>query len=225
MSFLSLRLARRSTTPAGSLIPLRRLTVKLFTRCNPMMQGAKAGNKTAQQFRDAALPWLDDAYAFAQVLMRTEADAEQAVQDCYLRALRQFDGFRGTAIRPWLLAILKTVCQEKLGEMLGRRGSPTDDAGNKETSGRRAPPTIRQLVDDLPAPLGEVIALREMIDLSYKEIAEVAGVPVTTVISRIAEARDLLLAARRAAQASAEPAAARPAGGASKLTVYRPNAC
>ena len=82
-------------TPAESLIPLRRLTGKLFTRCNPMMRSAKAGNKTAQQFRDAALPWLDDAYAFAQVLMRTEADAEQAVQDCYLRAQRQFDGFRG----------------------------------------------------------------------------------------------------------------------------------
>ncbi|WP_249132569.1 MULTISPECIES: sigma factor-like helix-turn-helix DNA-binding protein [unclassified Bradyrhizobium] len=189
------------------------------------MRGAKAGNKTAQQFRDAALPWLDDAYAFAQVLMRTEADAEQAVQDCYLRALRQFGGFRGTAIRPWLLAILKAVCQEKLGEELGRRGSPTDDAGIKETSSRRAPATIRQLVDDLPAPLGEVIALREMIDLSYKEIAEVTGVPVTTVMARIAEARGLLLAARRAAQASATPAAARPAGGAAKLTVYRPNAC
>ncbi|WP_342713244.1 sigma factor-like helix-turn-helix DNA-binding protein [Bradyrhizobium sp. B124] len=189
------------------------------------MRGAKAGNKTAQQFRDAALPWLDDAYAFAQVLMRTEADAEQAVQDCYLRALRQFGGFRGTAIRPWLLAILKAVCQEKLGEELGRRGSPTDDAGTKETSSRRAPATIRQLVDDLPAPLGEVIALREMIDLSYKEIAEVTGVPVTTVMARIAEARGLLLAARRAAQASATPAAARPAGGAAKLTVYRPNAC
>ncbi|MCC8962658.1 hypothetical protein H8A95_10145 [Bradyrhizobium sp. Pear76] len=184
-----------------------------------MMRSAKAGNKAAQQFRDAALPWLDDAYAFAQILMRTEVDAEQAVQDCYLRALRQFDGVRGPAVRPWLLAILKTVCQEKLGDMLGRRGPPTDEAGTKEKSGRRALPTIRQLVDDLPAPLGEVIALREMIDLSYKEIAEVTGVPVTTVMSRIAEARGLLLAARRTTQASAEPAAARPAGGPSELTV------
>ncbi|MES5481331.1 sigma factor-like helix-turn-helix DNA-binding protein [Bradyrhizobium sp. INPA03-11B] len=225
MSFLSLRLARRSTTPAGSLIPLRRLTVKLFTRCNPMMRSAKAGNKTAQQFRDAALPWLDDAYAFAQVLMRTEADAEQAVQECYQRALRLFDGLRGPAVRPWLLAILKTVCHERLGEALGRRGSPADNSGNKEKFGRRAMPTMRQLVDNLPAPLGEVIALREVIDLTYKEIAEVTGVPVTTVMSRIAEARGLLLAARRAAQASPEPAAARPAGGASKLTIYRANAC
>lgn len=183
-----------------------------------MMRSAKAGNKTAQQFRDAALPWLDDAYAFAQVLMRTEADAEQAVQDCYQRALCLFDGLRGPAVRPWLLAILKTVCQEKLGEALGR---PTDDVSNKEKSDRRVIPTIRQLVDDLPAPLGEVIAMREVIDLSYKEIAEVTGVPVTTVMSQIAEARGLLLAARRAAQASQVP----PTGGASRLTVHRANAC
>ncbi|WP_342726373.1 sigma factor-like helix-turn-helix DNA-binding protein [Bradyrhizobium sp. B097] len=188
-----------------------------------MMRSAKAGNKTAQQFRDAALPWLDDAYAFAKVLMGTEADAEQAVQDCYLHAQRQFDGFRGTAVRPWLLAILKTVCQEKLGEMLVRRGSPTDDAGTKEKSSRRASPTIRQLVDDLPAPLGEVITLREMIDLSYKEIAEVTGVPVTTVMARIAEARGLLLAARRAATRAAPEAS--PASGTSKPTIYRANAC
>lgn len=185
-----------------------------------MMRSAKAGNKTAQQFRDAALPWLDDAYAFAQVLMRTEAAAEQAVQDCYLRAQSQFDGFRGTAIRPWLLAILKTVCQEKQS----RRGSASD-AGASRTPERRGSPTIRQLIAELPAPLGEVIALRDAIDLSYKEIAEVTGVPVTTVMVRIAEARGLLLAARRAAQASAEPAAAKPAGGPSKPTVYRANAC
>ncbi|MGY4474087.1 sigma factor-like helix-turn-helix DNA-binding protein [Bradyrhizobium sp. USDA 3364] len=177
-----------------------------------MMRSAEAGNKTAQQFRDAALPWLDDAYAFAQILMRTEADAEQAVQECYQRALRQFDGFRGSAIRPWLLAILKTVCQEKSG----RRSAPSDAAGNNATSGQRSDSTIRQLIDDLPAPLNEVIALREYLDLTYKEIAEVTGSPVTTVVSRIAEARGRLLAARRAAQASREPAPAKPAAGASK---------
>ncbi|MCA6099848.1 RNA polymerase sigma-70 factor, ECF subfamily [Bradyrhizobium brasilense] len=177
-----------------------------------MMRSAKAGNKTAQQFRDAALPCLDDAYAFAQVLMRSEADAELAVQECYLRALREFDSFRGPAIRPWLLAILKAVCQEKLDRK---------PSGNNVTPERRDTPTIRQLIHDLPASLGEVIALREMIDLSYKEIAEVTGIPVTTVMSRIAEARALLLAARRAAKKAAQ---AKPAG-ASKPVVYRANAC
>lgn len=184
-----------------------------------MMRSAKAGNKTAQQFRDAALPWLDDAYAFAQVLMRTEADAERAVQDCYLRAQRQFDSFHGSAVRPWLLAILKTVCHEQRGRKRGEK------LGRGDTPEGRATPTIRQLIDELPAPLGEVIALRELIDLSYKEIAEVTGVPVTTVMSRIAEARGLLLAARRAAQAAPEPPAARPAGGSSKPTVFRADAC
>ncbi|NEU96185.1 sigma factor-like helix-turn-helix DNA-binding protein [Bradyrhizobium uaiense] len=174
-----------------------------------MMRSAKAGNKTAQQFRDAALPWLDDAYALAQILMRTEVDAERAVQDCYLRALRQFDGVRGPAVRPWLLAILRAVCQERRGEMLGRRATPTN---NNAASEHRDVPTIRQLIGELPAPLGEVIALRDVIDLSYKEIAEVTGVPVTTVMSRIAQARALLLAARRAAKPLQEPLAARPAG-------------
>ncbi|WP_076861189.1 sigma factor-like helix-turn-helix DNA-binding protein [Bradyrhizobium mercantei] len=165
-----------------------------------MMRSAEAGNKTAQQFRDAALPWLDDAYAFAQILMRTEADAEQAVQECYLRALRQFDGLRGSAIRPWLLAILKSVCEERLG-----RTTPKAAVDTTATPEQRETPTIRQLIEDLPASLGEVIALREIIDLSYKEIAEVTGVPVTTVMSRIAEARGLLLAARRAASKARRP--------------------
>ena len=160
-----------------------------------MMRDAKAGNKTAQAFRDAALPYLDDAYAFAHFLMRNRADAEDAVQDCYLRALRQFDGFRGTAVRPWLLAILRTVCHANLV----RQQTPGSTA--------RAPhdnPSIRQFVDDLPAPLGETIVLRECNSMSYQEIAEVTGVPVSTVMSRIAEARALLLAARRAANKAAQ---------------------
>ncbi|WP_338026501.1 sigma factor-like helix-turn-helix DNA-binding protein [Bradyrhizobium acaciae] len=163
------------------------------------MRNAKAGNKTVQQFRDAALPWLDDAYALAQILMRTEVDAEQAVQDCYLRALRQFDGVRGPAVRCWLLAILRAVCRKRRGEMPGRRATPTNSTDYNATTEHCDAPTIRQLIGELPAPLGEVIALRDVIDLSYKEIAEVTGVPVTTVMSRIADARGLLLAARRAA--------------------------
>ncbi len=141
----------------------------------------------------------------------------QPAQDCDLRAPRRFDDLRGTAIRRWLLAILKTVCQEKLGDRIA-----ADDASIKDKSGRRATPAIRQLVGELAAPPGEAIALREMIDLSCGEIAEIIGVPVTTVMSPIAEPRGLLLAARRTAQAAAEPPATRLTGGASKLTVYRP---
>ncbi|QPF84064.1 sigma-70 family RNA polymerase sigma factor [Bradyrhizobium genosp. L] len=187
-----------------------------------MMRDDKAGNKTAQAFRDAALPYLDDAYTFARVLIRNEADAEHAVQECYVRARQQFEGFRGGALKSWLLAILRTVCHEKLGWHEGGtallRGPCT--ASERITSERRMP-TIRDLIDDLPAPLGETIALREFIGLSYREIAEVTGVPASTVLSRIAQARAVLLTVRKAASnagairqsATPSPATARqPAG-------------
>src|SRR3954471_19383239 len=65
----------------------------------------------ARRFRDAALPHLNDAYTLARYLLRDAADAEDAVQECYLRALRYFDTFRGTDIKPWLFAILRNICR------------------------------------------------------------------------------------------------------------------
>src|ERR1700692_2835500 len=65
----------------------------------------------ARRFRDAALPCLDDVFTLARYIMRNSADAEDAVQECYLRALRHFDSYRGPAMKPWLLAILRNVCK------------------------------------------------------------------------------------------------------------------
>src|ERR1700704_5994200 len=65
----------------------------------------------ARRFRDAALPHLDDVYTLARYLLRQAADADDAVQECYLRALKHFDTFRGGAMRPWLFAILRNVCK------------------------------------------------------------------------------------------------------------------
>lgn len=65
----------------------------------------------ARRFRDAALPHLDDVYTLARYLLRNSADAEDAVQECYLRALSHFDTFRGPAIKPWLFAILRNICR------------------------------------------------------------------------------------------------------------------
>src|SRR5882724_6970160 len=65
----------------------------------------------AQRFRDAALPHLDDVYTLARYLLRNPADAEDAAQECYLRAYRHFETFRGGAMKPWLLAILRNVCR------------------------------------------------------------------------------------------------------------------
>src|SRR6201988_3994294 len=76
-----------------------------------MMTGDEnAERDRALRFRDAALPYLDDVYTLARYLMRGRTDAEDAVQECYLRALRHFDSYRGPAMKPWLLAILRNVC-------------------------------------------------------------------------------------------------------------------
>ena len=72
-----------------------------------------------RRFRDAALPYLDDVYTLARYLLRNTADADDAVQECYLRAFRHFDGFRGQAIKPWLMAILRNVCHAEFARRSG----------------------------------------------------------------------------------------------------------
>jgi len=81
--------------------------------------GSDDPHDRARRFRDAALPHLNDVYTLARYLLRDAADAEDAVQECYLRALRYFDTFRGSAIKPWLFAILRNVCR---GEFARRSG-------------------------------------------------------------------------------------------------------
>src|SRR5256886_8448271 len=73
--------------------------------------GSDLHQDKARRFRDAALPYLDDVYTLARYLLRNTGDAEDAVQECYLRALRHFDTFRGPAIKPWLFALLRHACR------------------------------------------------------------------------------------------------------------------
>jgi RNA polymerase sigma-70 factor, ECF subfamily len=169
----------------------------------------------ARRFRDAALPHLDEAYTLARYLLRNAADAEDAVQECYLRALRHFDTFRGGPIKPWLFAILRNVCRSAYAARRGvdPQGEIADDAvpvwGESPSTPEaqvlrsRDDASIRGLVEALPEPFREAIVLREINDLSYREIAEVAGVPVGTVMSRLARARSLLRAAWNAAEETA----------------------
>ena len=79
-----------------------------------IMTGDGSGDHhdNAQRFHDAALPYLDDVYTLARYLLRDSADAEDAAQECYLRALRHFDTYRGPAMKPWLFAILRNICRE-----------------------------------------------------------------------------------------------------------------
>jgi len=195
-----------------------------------MANDAAAEQARMRRFRDAALPHLDEVYTLARYLMRNTDDADDAVQECYLRALRHFDSYRGPAMKPWLLAILRNVCNAEFTRR-ARGEIPTDYAQDESVTEEmpmwqepQASPekvilrqqdsaTIRRLVTELPAPFREAIVLREINDLSYQEIAEVAGVPVGTVMSRLARARAMLRSAWNAAEAStAEPGSATASG-------------
>jgi len=165
----------------------------------------------ARRFRDAALPHLDDAYTLARYLLRDASDAEDAVQECYLRALKHFDSYRGPAMKPWLFAILRNVCR---AEFARRAGSPTglvddapDHAGQTplwheapETPEthmlrQREAATVQELVAALAEPFRETLVLREIQNLSYREIADIVEAPVGTVMSRLARARAMLRSA------------------------------
>jgi RNA polymerase sigma factor (sigma-70 family) len=171
----------------------------------------------ARRFREAALPHLDDVYTLARYLLRDPADAEDAVQECYLRALKHFDGYRGPAMKPWLFAILRNVCR---AEYARRASSPaTGVIEDMPESAEQAPlwheaqetpeaqmlrdreaVTIRRLIDTLAEPFRETFVLREINNLSYREIADAVGAPVGTVMSRLARARAMLRSAWMAEQ-------------------------
>jgi RNA polymerase sigma-70 factor (ECF subfamily) len=169
--------------------------------------GRDDGGK-AERFRDAALPYLDDVYSLAHYLLKNAADAEDATQECYLRALRHFETFRGTAIKPWLLAILRNVCRAEYARRGGGATDSLQEDGAAEctttlwSEAQQTPEaeilrsldvqSMQSLIDGLPEQFRETLVLREINDLSYREIADVIGVPVGTVMSRLARARALL---------------------------------
>jgi RNA polymerase sigma-70 factor (ECF subfamily) len=181
-------------------------------------RGAMAGDvhdpERARRFREAALPHLDEVYTLARYLLRNAADADDAVQECYLRALKHFDTFRGGAIRPWLFAILRNVCkmtyakrgfaEQELAEDAVPLWSEPQETPEAGVLRRGDEQSIRDMVSALPDQFRETIVLREINDLSYSEIAEIAGVPVGTVMSRLARARSMLRAAWLAIEEKAQ---------------------
>jgi RNA polymerase sigma-70 factor (ECF subfamily) len=190
--------------------PQRQSLTVLWKVGDDVMAGNGSGDHhdKARRFRDAALPHLNDVYTLARYLLHDAADAEDAAQECYLRALRHFDTFRGPAMKPWLFAILRNICN---GEFARRSGllraieSETDEdkdavplwqepqvSQEAEMLRQWDAETIRRLVAELPDPFREALVLREISDLSYREIADVVGVPVGTVMSRLARARSML---------------------------------
>lgn len=155
------------------------------------------------QFEAAVLPHLDAAYTLARYLTRSAHDAEDVVQDACLRALKYFDGFRGedeTSARAWLLAIVRNTAytwrRHHRADTLQTEFDETqhsqvdvDDKPDREL--------LARALDGLAPEFREVIVLRELQGLSYKEISDVAGVPVGTVMSRLSRARTRLQEALR----------------------------
>ncbi len=156
------------------------------------------------------MPHLDAAFNLARWLTGNPADAEDVVQDAYLRAFRYFDAFRGANFRVWLLTIVRNSFLDWVKDNRSALlvFQPAEDLADHEPDPqpnveamlleRVDSDTLTMLVRQLPAEYREVLILREIEDLSYKEIAEVTGLPTGTVMSRLSRAR---LALRKAWQA------------------------
>ena len=163
---------------------------------------------TAQRFEQITAPHLSAAYNLARWLTKDPHDAEDVVQEAYLRALRYFASFHGTDGKAWLLTIVRNTfyswhqsrpraeiqVDEEMGDEIANsadEATETPESWLARLDDRRA---IDAAIEALPAEFREVIVLRELEDLSYKEIADVAGVPLGTVMSRLSRARKLLRA-------------------------------
>lgn len=145
------------------------------------------------RFEDVVLPHLDAAYTLSRYLLRDEADAQDAVQDAFVRAMSYFASYRGGDARAWLLRIVRNVCHDALR----RRRASADELGDDVADEGAEEGVLRALdrrdlrgaIDALPAEYREVIVLREIEGMSYAEIAEVAEIPAGTVMSRLSRAR------------------------------------
>jgi RNA polymerase sigma-70 factor (ECF subfamily) len=163
------------------------------------------------RFEKSVLPHLDAAYNLARWLTRNDHDAEDVVQEAYLRAFRFFDGMRDGDARPWLLTIVRNAGYTWLEKNRPAEVVTLDDAGliaaDVETAGHAAPTDsnpevimlqsanrkiVNQALEEIPVGYREVVVMRELEDLSYKEIAAIAGIPIGTVMSRLARGRELL---------------------------------
>jgi RNA polymerase sigma-70 factor, ECF subfamily len=166
-----------------------------------------------RQFETIAVPHMDAAFNLARWLTRNEHDAEDVVQEAYLRAFRFIDGYRGGDARAWILMIVRRSCFTWLARNRPFEIVAVDDeedeqrlaaAPDTETPNPEAQllqrldeATLTALIEALPPLFREIVVLREIEELSYKEIAEILEVPIGTVMSRLARARQRLQEAWR----------------------------
>ena len=162
------------------------------------------------RFERLALPHLEAAFNLAFWLARSRPDAEDIVQEAYLRAVRAFEGFRGDDIRPWLLAIVRNCAyrwlsnRRRSGNVVSLEeafaGNPGEEPGEYQIAADEPSPEQRLIgaaerdyvlraLAELPTAFREVLVLREIEGFSYRDIAEVTGAPVGTVMSRLSRGR------------------------------------
>jgi RNA polymerase sigma factor (sigma-70 family) len=165
------------------------------------------------RFANVVLPHLDDAYALARWVLGNRADAEDVVQDACLRALRGISGFSGANGRAWTLAIVRNAAYdwlrknrpaaivqvddlEKVERLQSRDNvaiAPGQDDAETALIARADELRLQAAIEGLPAVFRETLVLRDVQGLGYREIAEITGVPIGTVMSRLARARDRLI--------------------------------
>jgi RNA polymerase sigma-70 factor (ECF subfamily) len=182
-------------------------------------RGAKMADSKARRFEQLVMPHLDSAYNLARYLTRNDADAQDVVQEACMRAFKYLDGFDGQYANAWLLKIVRNTCYSWLKENRPSEETLTLDddldeidrdqaamAMNARGLGRspeelvgirRDTERLNRAIEKLLPAYREILILREMDDFSYREIADIVGVPIGTVMSRLARARGLLQAALR----------------------------
>lgn len=159
------------------------------------------GNSEHEMFESTCLPYLSSAYNLARWLTRNEHDAEDIVQEAFLRALRSFDTFiAGRDARAWLLTIVRNSCRTWYRRSRSHEVSVEWDIDSQPAVGTWSDPEavlikdmnsqlIHQAMELLPFEYREVLILRELEELSYKEIAQITDIPLGTVMSRLSRAR------------------------------------
>jgi RNA polymerase sigma-70 factor (ECF subfamily) len=167
-----------------------------------------AERRRRSRFETVVLPHLDTGYALARWLTRNDADAADVVQEACLRAFRYFDSYREGDAKSWLLKIVRRTCYDWLERNRPAELVPLEAEADLDTPGQAAAGVgadaeallqsrsdlrrLDRLIEELPPPLREAIVLRELHELDYRQIADVAGVPIGTVMSRLHRARSAL---------------------------------
>jgi RNA polymerase sigma factor (sigma-70 family) len=155
------------------------------------------------RFEEQISPHLKSAYNLAKWLTRSHEDAEDIVQEAFLRAFSAFEGFRGEDAKPWLLAIVRNTSMTMLKRSRNTAATIGFEEALEDPSERSPDPEeilmiscdreqVRKALEQLPSEFREAVVLREMEGLSYKEISTIIGVPLGTVMSRLSRGRDWL---------------------------------